>query len=103
MKRLLGERLSFDWVVAGATIISTLLLIVDAYFQLTSSKLYDRLILYLLIPLLVVLLVFRSRPADFGFGLGDWRAGLTLSAAGILLSAPVVWVAAKQPAMQDVL
>jgi membrane protease YdiL (CAAX protease family) len=100
MKRLLGERLSFDPGVVGATIISTLLLIVDAYFGLTGSKLYDRLILYLLIPLLVVLLVFRAHPADYGFGFGDWRAGLLLTVAGILVAAPVVWLAAKQPAVR---
>lgn len=100
MKRLLGEGLGLDWAVAGATIISTLLLIADSYFQLTGSKLYDRLILYLFIPLVVIVLVFRARPAEYGFGVGDWRAGLVLSAAGMVLSAPVVWIAAKQPAMR---
>ena len=100
MKHLLGERLHFDWRVVSVTVISTLLLMVDAYFPLTTSKIYDRLILYLLIPLLVVLLVFRARPADYGVGWGDWKAGAALTAAAILLAAPVIWLAARHPSMR---
>jgi membrane protease YdiL (CAAX protease family) len=100
IRHLLGERLRFDRNVAVVTIISTLLLIVDAYFRITPSKTYDRLLLYLLIPLLVVLVVLRGRPAEYGFGLGDWRAGLALTGLGVLLSAPLIWFAARQPAMQ---
>ena len=91
MKRLLGDRLQFDWKVITVTVVSTLLLIVDAYHLLTPSKAVDRLILYLLIPLLVVLLVFRENPASYGFALGDWRAGLLLTLLSIVLLAPVLW------------
>jgi uncharacterized protein len=100
MRALLGERLQFDWRVIVVTVLSTLLLMVDAYFRITNSKIQDRLILYLLIPLVVVLVVFRARPHEYGFGLGDWKAGLVLTGAGIVLAAPLIWLAGRQPSMQ---
>jgi CAAX protease family protein len=101
MKQLLGENLVFDWRAVAATILTTLLLVVEAYYRLTPSEIYDRLILYLLIPLLIIVLVFRMRPADYGFGLGDWKAGLVLTTLGIVLSAPIMWFAGGQTTMQS--
>lgn len=101
MKRLLGDRLRFDWKVITLTVVSTLLLIVDAYHQLTPSKAVDRLILYLFIPLLVVLLVFRENPASYGFALGDWRAGLLLTVISIVLIAPVLWLIDRGGSMRS--
>jgi membrane protease YdiL (CAAX protease family) len=100
MKRLLGEPLRFDWKVVTVTIVSTLLLMVDAYHQLTPSEVYDRILLYLLIPLLVILLVFREGPAAYGFTIGDWRAGLLLAVIGIVLVAPVLWLTGHGGAMR---
>lgn len=100
LAHLLGQKLVFDPRVVSVTIISTLLLMFDAYYHLTAFEFIDRLILYLFIPLFMLMVVFRSRPADYGFGLGDWRAGLVLTGAGILLATPVIWLAARQPAMQ---
>ncbi len=83
------------------TIVSTLLLIVDAYHQLTPNKGYDRTILYLLIPLLILLVVFRENPREYGFTFGDWKSGLILTSIGILLIAPVLWLAARGGAMRE--
>ncbi len=101
MKTLLGERLHFDWKVLTITIVTTLLLMVDYYHQLTPYKGYDRTILYLLIPLFIILVVFRDNPRDYGFTFGDWKAGLILTALGIILIAPVLWFVARGAAMQD--
>lgn len=101
MKHLLGERLHFDWKVVTVTVLSTLLLIVDAYHAITPSKLIDRTILYLAIPMLVVLLAFRENPAGYGFTFGDWRLGLALTAIGIVLIAPVLWLVGRGGAMQS--
>ncbi len=100
MKRLLGERLQFDWKVVAVTIISTLLLIVDAYNTITPSKALDRTLLYLVIPLLVVLILFRESPGRYGFTLGDWKTGLLLTGLGIVLIAPVLWLVAHGGAMR---
>ncbi len=101
MKRLLGEPLQFDWKIVAVTIISTLLLIVDAYHRITSSKPLDRIILYLLVPLLVILLLFRENPVHYGFTLGDWKVGLLLTAIGIVLIAPVLWLTGHGGAMRS--
>ncbi len=100
MKSLLGERLHFDWKVLTVTVVSTLLLIVDAYNRLTPSKLIDRTLLYLVIPLLIVLIVFRENPGKYGFSFGDWRAGLVITAAGIILIAPVLWLVGRGASME---
>lgn len=99
MRRLLGEPLPFDWKIVVATVSATLLLMVDAYHRLTASKGLDRLILYLVIPLLIVLLAFRDKPSDYGFSLGDWRAGLILTGLGVLLSTPLIWFVGRSVAM----
>jgi membrane protease YdiL (CAAX protease family) len=99
VKRLLGEHLNLDWRIAVVTISSTLLLMVDAYYRLTPVKDYDRLILYLGVPMLIVLLVFRERPGAYGFALGDWKLGLMLTVAGIVLLAPILWFTARGGAM----
>ena len=101
MKTLLGPRLTFDWKIVTVTIVSTLLLIVDSYHQLTPVKGFDRIILYLLIPLLIVSVLFRDYPSAYGFTFGDWKAGLILTSLGILLIAPVLWLAAHGGAMKD--
>ncbi len=101
MRRLLGEPLRFDWKVVTVTILSTLLLMVDAYHQIFSSKVYDRILLYLVIPMLVVLLVFRENPARYGFTLGDWKVGLLLTLLGIILIAPVLWLVGRGGAMES--
>ncbi len=101
MRRLLGEPLRFDWKIVTVTILSTLLLMVDAYHQIFPSKVYDRILLYLAIPMLVVLLVFRENPARYGFALGDWKLGLLLTALGIVLIAPVLWLVWRGGAMES--
>ncbi len=91
MKYLLGEKIKFDWKVVTVTILSTLLLMVDHYHKLTGFKYWDRVILYLLIPLAVILVFFRENPREYGFTFGDWKLGLTYTALGILLMAPVIY------------
>ena len=54
MKYLLGEKLQFDWKVVTITIVSTLLLMVDHYHKFTFTKYLDRVILYLIIPLIII-------------------------------------------------
>ncbi len=100
MKRLLGEPLRFDWKVVTVTIVSTLLLMVDAYHTLTPSKVVDRIILYLVIPMVVILLLFRENPVHYGFTFGEWKIGLILTLAGIILIAPVLWLTGRGAAME---
>lgn len=101
MKKLLGEPLPYDWKIVTITIVTTLLLIVDSYYQLTPYKGLDRTILYLLIPVFLILVILHEPLRDYGWTLGDWRAGLILTALAILLMAPVLWLVGRDPAMQN--
>ena len=60
----------------------------------------ERLVLYLVVPLGVVVLGFRDRPARYAFGLGDWRWGLGLLAAGLLVMTPIILGLAQLPAFR---
>jgi membrane protease YdiL (CAAX protease family) len=91
-KSLFRTDLRFDWKIVTITIVSTLLLMVDHYHQLTSWKSYDRIILYLFVPLLFILLVFRENPKEYGFRLGDWRAGLVITLGALAVMLPVLWL-----------
>ena len=50
----------------------------------------ERVLVFGLVPLLVVLVGFRDRPSRYGLTLGDWRAGLLLVALGLAVMAPIV-------------
>ena len=91
MKYLIGEKLNFDWQVVTVTILSTLLLMVDYYHKIFPQKYLDRLLLYLVIPLFIILVVFRENPRNYGFSFGDWKLGITYTVLGILLMAPVIY------------
>ena len=102
MKTLLGPKPHFDWKIVTITIASTLLLMVDHYHRITAYKYWDRVILYLILPLVFVLFIFRENPRDYGLSLGDWKAGLAITLAGILIMAPVIWYLGKSdPSMTD--
>lgn len=57
----------------------------------------ERVVLFLLVPLAIVVLGFRDRPARYGLRLGDWRWGLGLIAVGLAVMTPVVMLLASLP------
>ena len=91
MRYLAGEKLSFDWKIVMITILSTLLLMVDHYHKIFAFKYWDRVLLYLVIPFLVTVILFRENPREYGFAFGDWKLGLIYTLIGILLMAPVIY------------
>ena len=84
-----------DWKAATAIVVSTLAMVVEHCHYIFAHKSYDRKALYLGVPLLVILLAFRESPAEYGFQLGDWRAGLALTAVGCAGLAVVVTLTAR--------
>ena len=110
MKRLFGEKVQLDWKIAVLFVVSTLLLMIDFYHvQLAPwekwfpwwkatglpTKILDRSLLYFVIPMFIILLIFRQKPAEFGFTLGDWKTGFILTLGGIILISPVLWFAVR--------
>lgn len=91
MKYLLGEKLKFDWKIVTITIVSTLLFMMDYYHQFTAEKYWDRVILYLVIPFVIIVILFRENPKEYGFSFGDWKVGLIITAIGILVMAPIIY------------
>ncbi|HWP62639.1 MAG TPA: CPBP family intramembrane glutamic endopeptidase [Candidatus Binatia bacterium] len=59
-----------------------------------------RLVLDGLVPLAVVVLVFRDRPERYGLRLGDWRFGLPAALAGVGVMTPIVVAIAGLPGFQ---
>ncbi len=76
------EELHMDWKIVTAIVVSTLTLTVAHYHRVFRHPSYDQLLFYLIVPLLTVVLVFRESPAEYGFQLGDWKAGLLLTVGG---------------------
>ena len=65
----------FDLKVTFLIILATVVPMLDYYgHKLTSTKAYDRLIWYFIIPMLVILLLFQESPADYGLFCGLWPA-----------------------------
>ena len=57
-----------------------------------------RVVLLGALPLAIVVLVMRDRPARYGLRLGDARAGLALALGGCLVMTPIVLALARLPA-----
>lgn len=57
----------------------------------------ERLVLFLLVPLAVVVLGFRDAPGRYGLRLGNWRWGIGLIAVGCAAMTPVVMFLAGLP------
>jgi membrane protease YdiL (CAAX protease family) len=103
MKKLLTFNLKFDRDIAIITIVSTLLLIIERYNTITTGEeAIDRVIIYLFVPLLIILFVQRDKPKEYGFRLGDWKAGLALTGLVILFCIPILYfTAVLDTNMQD--
>ncbi len=84
-----------DWRAVTVVVVTTLLLVVDGYHVLWGNSLLSRTLLYLVVPLFVILLLFRESPARYGLQLGDWRAGLALTLGGWALMAVVMLFVAR--------
>ena len=95
MIRKIFQPLIFDWKVVTITIISTLLLIIFSYHDLTPYTEVDQTILFFLVPMIVILLIFRESPGEYGFTFGDWRAGLVITIGGVLVMTPIIWFLAR--------
>jgi membrane protease YdiL (CAAX protease family) len=81
--------------VAIILIASTLLLIISHYHRLLEDDTLSSFLLYFLIPLGVILLLFRDDPRRFGLTLGNWRKGVFFCVLGIALMAVVIALLAQ--------
>lgn len=94
------DELRMDWKIVTVIVVSTVAMAVDHYHRIFAHKFYDRMLLYLVVPLLVILLLFRESPAKYGFRLGDWKAGLALTTVGCGVMALVMLFVARTEEFQ---
>lgn len=108
--------IEFDWQLTLIIVIGTLLPMFDYYGHKfaapiasrfgvelvgVASKAYDRLFLYFLIPLFIILVIFREPASDFGFQIGNWRIGLFWTVIGCAGMAIILWFVARDPSMKE--
>jgi len=69
-------------------------------FETSDTKLYSTLywfsadgFLMLIVPLILIPLVLKGKPADYGFRLGDYKFGLKSSLLFIVVMLPFLWFA----------
>lgn len=92
----------FDLTLTFLIIYSTVIPMLDYYnHRLTGTKAYDRFIFYFVIPMFIILFVLRDEPRNYGFQLGNWRAGLVWVFAACVGMAIILWFVSRTPAMQQ--
>ncbi len=96
---LLG--VTFDARLTLLIIFSTVLPMLDYYgHSPTGVKAWDRFLFYFLGSALFIWLVYREPLSAYGFQLGDRRRGLLYTVIACAAMAPVLYFAARTPAMQ---
>ncbi len=65
--------------------------------ETTRFQALERFTLFGIVPLAVVLVGFRDRPARYGLQLGEWRWGLGLLLVGVAIMTPIVLLLARLP------
>lgn len=94
--------ITFDLKLVFLVIFSVIVPMLDYYnYSLTQTKAYDRLVFYFALPMVIIALLFRESPSEYGLRIGNWRAGLAWTAAACIGMAIILWFVARTPAMQQ--
>lgn len=100
-KKMTIGGVEFDLRLTFLIVLGTILPMLDYYkHYITGSKAYDRVVLYFIIPMIIILLLFKERPSDYGFRLGNWREGLLWVGGVAAIMAVILLVVARVPSMQ---
>ena len=92
---------TFDLKLVLLVVVGTIIPMLDYYgHTITSTKAYDRMIFYFIIPVLIILLLFREPLSAYGFQLGDWKTGLMWTAVSCVIMAAILYFIARTPSMQ---
>jgi membrane protease YdiL (CAAX protease family) len=86
----------FDARLVRIVSIATVILIIAFNNRFVQAE-YDRFVLEFIIPIAIILLVWREDPRQYGLRLGDWRLGLVVVVAGVAVMAVVIWFLGRQP------
>ena len=86
----------FDARIVQIVSIATVILIIAFNNRFVEAE-YDRFVLEFLIPLAIILLVWREDPRRYGLKLGDWRLGLVVVVLGVAFMTVIIWFVGRQP------
>lgn len=110
---------AFDLKLTLIIILAVLLPTIDSYHNLTGflagrlglgadhfkkavvSGGWDQVLLFFIIPMLVILVLFREKPSAYGFCFGKWREGLIWLAVIFPVLAISLWFVVRGSAIQD--
>ncbi len=92
---------NIKWKPVVSIIYSTLALVVFYYQEVISDRLFSGLLFFLAIPMLIILYVFREKPDNYGFQLGNWKRGLVYVVIGCLFVSLILWFAVDLPGISD--
>jgi uncharacterized protein len=86
----------FDARIVQIVAFATLILIIAFNDRFPGAE-YARFVLEFLVPVTIILLVWRENPRRYGIGLGNWRLGIPIVIAGVAIMTVVIWFAGQQP------
>jgi uncharacterized protein len=86
----------FDARIVQLVVIGTVLLIFAFNNRFIQGE-YDRFFLEFIVPLFIIVAVWRENPRRYFLQLGDWKLGLTVTAIGVAIMAVIIWIAGQQP------
>ena len=81
-------------------LVATPLLLITRYYHVLRDSTTTMLLFYFLIPIAIILLVFRENPKRFGFSLGNWRLGLLYFLVSAAFMSIVLFFMAKLPSFR---
>lgn len=106
-KKMTIAGVEFDLKLTFLIILGTIVPMLDAYKhqffdpeKIAGAKAYDRFIYYFIIPMIVITLLFRESPTEYGFRIGDWKRGAAWVLFACVGMAIILYFVAKTPAMQ---
>jgi membrane protease YdiL (CAAX protease family) len=88
----------YDLNLIAVVCISTLVLVLERYHHLNIAfPRATELIYWLLVPLVAGWLLFRDKPRDYGFRIGNWKWAMILTPACLAAMALILYGASKMP------
>jgi len=86
----------FDARIVQIVSVATVILIIAFNNRFVEAE-YDRFVLEFIIPLAIILLVWREDPRRYGLRLGDWRLGLVVVVLGVAVMTVAIWFLGRLP------
>ncbi len=91
------RQLQMRWKPILAVILSTLLIIISWYRSIVNDQNLSHFLLFFVATILVILVIFRENPAQYGFQIGNWKAGLAFTAIGWVTTLIIALIANLNP------